>query len=267
MRGRPASDYPYFDNAGLPLAFAHRGGALAGSNVGLENSMVAFQGAVDLGYRYVETDIHATKDGALVAFHDMTLDRTTNGAGPIAERTVADLHAVRIDGREPIPLLAEILSSWPELRVNIDTKSEAGMRLLPWLLSQHKAWDRVCVVSFSPFRVRQLRRLLGPRVATALTVPAVGALRLLPRAAVPFLGLPGQGQAAQVPVRKGPLEVLTTEFLSRAHQLGLHVDVWTVDAAEEIRRLLDLGVDGIMADRIDVLRAVYRERGLWPADG
>lgn len=265
-RSRPASDFPYFDNGGLPLAFAHRGGALSGSNVGLENSMVAFQTAVDLGYRYIETDVHATRDGALLAFHDATLDRATNGTGRLAEHTRAELRSVRIDGREPIPLLADILTAWPDLKVNIDAKSPASARLLPNVVRQHRAEDRVCVASFSAAQVRLLRRLLGPRVPTSFSAPGVGALRLLPSPTLQWLAVAGRGQAAQVPVRRGSLEIVTADFVARAHRLGTQVHVWTIDAPDDMRRLLDLGVDGIMTDRIDLLREVYLERGAWPAD-
>jgi glycerophosphoryl diester phosphodiesterase len=264
-RSRPASDFPYFDNDGLPLAFAHRGGALSGDNVGLENSMVAFQTAVDLGYRYIETDVHVTRDGALLAFHDATLDRATDGTGPIAERTRADLRSVLIDGREPIPLLADILTSWPDLKVNIDAKSPASAVLLGSVIRQQRAEDRVCVASFSAARIRVLRHVLGPRVPTSFSAPGVGALRLLPGTCVQWLSVAGRAQAAQVPVRKGALEIVTADFVSRAHRLGTQVHVWTIDAPDDMRRLLDLGVDGIMTDRIDLLREVYRERGVWPA--
>lgn len=260
---RRASDYPYFDNAGFPIAYAHRGGALTGANVGLENSMVAFQTAVDMGYRYIETDVHATSDGALLAFHDATLDRATDGTGAIASLPLSELRSVKIGGKEPIPSLDEVLNSWPNLRVNIDAKSDACIGPLAAAIDAHHAWQRVCVASFSPVRIRALRARLDPRVPTAYAAPAVAALRLLPTAAARRLVLGRRAQAAQVPVRRGPLEIITADFVSRAHELGKHVHVWTIDAPEEIHRLLDLGVDAIMTDRIDVLRDVYRERGIW----
>ncbi|MGI8888765.1 MAG: glycerophosphodiester phosphodiesterase family protein [Nocardioidaceae bacterium] len=262
-RLRRASDYPYFDNAGFPIAYAHRGGALTGANVGLENTMVAFQTAVDMGYRYIETDVHATRDGALLAFHDATLDRATDGTGAIARQTISELRSVKMDGREPIPSLNEILSTWAHLRVNIDAKSDSCVGPLVAAIEGHRAWDRVCVASFSPVRTRLLRTLLDPRVPTACAAIEVAALRLLPGRAVRRSLLGGHAQAAQVPVRRGHLEIVTADFVSRAHELGKHVHVWTVDAPDEISRLLELGVDAIMTDRIDVLRDVYRERGIW----
>lgn len=263
VRLRRASDYPYFDNGGRAIAYAHRGGALTGANVGLENTMVAFQTAVDMGYRYIETDVHATSDGVLLAFHDATLDRATDGRGAIARQSRRSLQAVKIDGREPIPTLDEILSTWAHLRVNVDAKSDSCVRPLVAAINAHQAWDRVCVASFSPVRTRLLRELLDPRVPTAFAAVEVAALRLLPSRAARRSLLGGQAMAAQVPVRRGHLEIVTADFLSRAHELGKHVHVWTIDAPDEMIRLLDLGVDAIMTDRIDVLRDVYVNRGIW----
>ncbi len=258
-----AADFPYFDNAGLPLAFAHRGGSLQGDDVGLENSLFAFQAAVDLGYTHVETDVHATKDGVLVAFHDPTLTRMTDTDGIIEELTYAELSRARIGGREPIPRLEELLTSWPRLRLNIDAKSPRAVHLLARAIAEHQAWDRVCVASFSPRALRLLRRLLGPRVATAYSPVGVAALLVLPTRLLRARALGSVGQAAQVPVRRGRLEIVTPRFLDRAHVLGKQVHVWTINAPEEMSRLLDLGVDGIITDRIVALRDVYQARGIW----
>ncbi len=270
-----AVDYPYFDNAGLPIAFAHRGGGpLTGNEavgteavslemVGLENSMVAFQAAVDLGYRYVETDVHATRDGVVVAFHDSTLDRMTGSPGVIRNLTYDDLRHTRIGGREPIPTLDELLTSWPHLRLNIDAKAATAVAPLAAAIVRHRAWDRVCVASFSPRHLRALRRLLGPRVATAYSSIGVAGLRLLPAHRLRTLALGSFAQAAQVPVRHRLLDIVTPAFIDRAHQLGKQVHVWTIDDPAEITRLLDMGVDAIISDRIDLLREVFSARGIW----
>lgn len=258
-----AADYPYFDNGGRPIAFAHRGGALTGSTPLLENTMVAFQAAVDLGYRYVETDVHATQDGVLVAFHDPTLERTTDAEGLISDLTYKELLSVKIGGREAIPRLSDLLSTWPDVRFNIDAKSPRAVRLLAAAIAEHRAWDRVLVASFSTPQLWQLRRLLGPRVATAHSAVGNTALRLLPTQTLRRLTVGRHGQAAQVPVRRGPLEIVTPSFLNAAHVLGKQVHVWTINAPGEMHRLLDLGVDGIVTDHIEVLRDVYRSRGIW----
>jgi glycerophosphoryl diester phosphodiesterase len=257
-----ASDYAYFDNGGKPIAFAHRGG-LIGESPSRENSMAAFEAAVGLGYTYVETDVQATRDGVLVAFHDLSLERMTGAGGAIGDRTFAELERVLIGGTEAIPRLSDLLTAWPDLRVNIDAKSPASVELLAKVLAAHRAWDRVCVASFAPWHLRRLRRLLGPRVATSYSAVGVAAMMVLPTRSLRRLAVGHVGQAAQVPVRRGPIEVVTSSFLDRAHELGKQVHVWTINTPAEMHRLLDLGVDGLVSDRIDVLRDVYLSRGIW----
>jgi len=257
----PAAEYPYFDNDGLPLAFAHRGGGL-GDGTTLENSMMAFQAAIDLGYRHIETDVQATKDGVPVIFHDSALDRTTDGQGAIEDFTWKDLASIKLGGIEAIARLDDVFDTWPELRLNIDAKSAAAVPLLAEAVIRHRAFDRVCLAAFSHRSVKELRRRAGPRVATSFGRVEIGILRLLPGAGLRSF-LVGPGQVTQVPVRRGPLEIVTPGFIDRMHQHGLQVHVWTIDEADEINRLLDLGVDGIFSDRIDVLKDTYVARGIW----
>src|SRR5690606_33773348 len=168
---RPAK-YPYPEHDGL-LAFAHRGGASAWP----ENTMPAFQGAVDLGYRYLETDVHATRDGVLLAFHDDKLDRVTDRTGVIAEMDYADVKQARVDGREPIPLMAELLSAWPDVRINIDPKRDNAAGPLIRLLKDMNAIDRVCVTAFSGKRTAGIRAALGPRLCTGMGPMSTSRLR------------------------------------------------------------------------------------------
>ncbi|MGI8578470.1 MAG: glycerophosphodiester phosphodiesterase family protein [Nocardioidaceae bacterium] len=264
MRRRPrAEDYPFFDNAGMPIAYAHRGGALTGDGLGLENTMVAFATAVELGYRYIETDVRATADGVLLAFHDGTLERSTDRTGVIARLPYDAVRKAKIDGREPIPLLADVLSSWPDLHVNIDAKANSAVQPLASAIAEHRAWDRVCVASFNARRLSYLRQLVGRRVASALSPVEVAAWRYLPRPVLRQLSIGRGGQAAQVPVRHGPVEVVTCGFIERAHDLGKVVHVWTIDAPAQMCALLDQGVDAIISDRIDLLRDVFQARGVW----
>ncbi|MEU1657613.1 glycerophosphodiester phosphodiesterase [Streptomyces griseofuscus] len=248
--------HPYLDHPG-PLAFAHRGGAADG----VENTAAQFRRAVELGYRYIETDVHATADGRLVAFHDTTLDRVTDGAGRIAELPWSEVRRARVGGREPVPLFEELLETFPEVRWNIDIKAEPALRPLLDLLERTGAWDRVCVGSFSEARVLRAQRLAGPRLATSFGTRGVLSLRLR------SWGLPAavrrSAVAAQVPEAQSGVPVVDARFVRAAHARGLHVHVWTINEPERMHRLLDLGVDGIMTDHIDTLRKVMEERGVW----
>jgi glycerophosphoryl diester phosphodiesterase len=258
--------YEFLDHPG-PIPFAHRGGARDGP----ENTMTAFQRAVDLGYRYLETDVHATADGVLVAFHDRTLDRVTDHHGAIARLPYSHVARARIAGTEPIPLLEDILGSWPDVRVNIDIKDAPATAPLAAALHRTRAWHRVCVTSFSTRRLAALRaRLplftdtdvctsLGPRGVMALRARSYGG----PAAKLVRLAATGVA-CAQVPYALGPVPFVTEPFLAQAHELGLKVHAWTVNDPAEMERLLDLGIDGIMTDDLTTLRDVMAARDLWP---
>lgn len=246
--------HPYLDWPG-PIAFAHRGGASDNP----ENTMPAFRHAADLGYRYLETDVHATRDGVLVAFHDPDLSRTCGIDATIGELTWADVAAARVDGVEPIPRFDDLMEAFPDHRVNIDCKADGALEPLAEALRHLDCLDRVCVGAFDDRRLIRLRRLLGERLCTSFGPAETAYLRLLGRVARPPFG----GQAAQVPVRQGPIALATERFVANAHRHGLHVHVWTIDDPEEMNRLLDLGVDGVMTDRPQVLKDVLVGRGQW----
>ncbi|MFG2308376.1 glycerophosphodiester phosphodiesterase [Streptomyces sp. NPDC048566] len=248
--------HPYLDHPG-PIPFAHRGG----SADGLENTPAQFRRAVDAGYRYIETDVHATADGRLVAFHDTTLDRVTDGAGRIADLPWEEVRRARVAGSEPVPLFEEVLETFPEVRWNVDVKAEPALVPLLDLIARADAWDRVCVGSFSEARVARARHLAGPRLATSLGTRGVLNLRLR------SWGVPGavrrSALAAQVPETQSGVPVVDRRFVNAAHARGLQVHVWTVNEPQHMHRLLDLGVDGIMTDHIDTLRKVLEDRGTW----
>ncbi|MBD9728475.1 glycerophosphodiester phosphodiesterase [Streptomyces caniscabiei] len=248
--------HPYLDHPG-PIAFAHRGGAADG----LENTMAQFRRAVESGYRYIETDVHASRDGRLVAFHDATLDRMTDGAGRIADLTWKEISHARVAGVEPVPLFAELLEEFPDVRWNIDVKAESALHPLLNLIARTESWDRVCVGSFSESRVARARRLAGPRLATSYGTSGVLGLRLR------SWGVPAtvrrSAVAAQVPESHAGVPVVDHRFVRAAHARGLQVHVWTVNEPQRMHRLLDLGVDGIMTDHIDTLREVLEDRGTW----
>jgi glycerophosphoryl diester phosphodiesterase len=245
---------------------AHRGF----SREGLENSMAAFRAAVDLGYQHVETDVHTTSDGVLLLFHDDTLDRVTDGRGRVSDLTAAEVAASRIGGREPVPLFDDLLAAFPDARVNLDVKDWGSVRSLAAGIERHGAHDRVLVASFSDRRRRAVLKLLSRPVASSAGVVTNGLVVLLgPLLPVALLRLVLRRplrdvQALQVPVRHGVIPVVTSGLIRRAHALGLVVHVWTINEPAEMRRLLDLGVDGIVTDRADLLKQVLQERDEWP---
>ncbi|MEO6652042.1 MAG: glycerophosphodiester phosphodiesterase [Ilumatobacteraceae bacterium] len=247
--------HPFLEWPGT-LAIAHRGGA----SVNPENTMSAFQHAVDLGYTYLETDVHATSDGVLLAFHDSELDRTTDRTGVINDLPWSEVRAARVDGHETIPLFDDLLEQFPNCRINIDCKADSAVDALVASLRRHDCLDRVLVGGFSDARLRRLRSAFGDALCTSFGPRQIAALRATGR-------VPGGGHAAQVPVRSGPVTIVTEAFIDRAHRLGLHVHVWTIDEPVDMNRLLDLGVDGIITDEPQLLKEVLVARNDWHFPG
>lgn len=243
--------HPFLDWPG-PIAFAHRGG----TSEHPENSLAAFRHAVDLGYTYLETDVHATTDGVLVAFHDDDLARTCGRAGHIAALPWSEVSRARIDGSEPIPLFDELIEAFPDARVNIDCKADSAVDALVAAIRRHDCLDRICIGGFSDARLRRLRRELGDGLCSSFGPVQTAAWRF-------GLPVPWGGQAAQVPVSQGRLTIVTERTVDRAHARGYHVHVWTIDDADEMRRLLDVGVDGLMTDQPAVLKRVLEDRNQW----
>ncbi|MGC5012262.1 glycerophosphodiester phosphodiesterase family protein [Streptosporangium sp. DT93] len=254
--------YAFLDHPG-PLAFAHRGGA----SEGRENTFAAFERAVRLGYTYLETDAHATADGVLLAFHDHTLDRVTDRRGRIAELPYRAVRQARIGGVDEIPLMEDLLGAWPEARFNIDVKEAAAVAPLAEAIRRTSSHDRICLTSFSEERLQRARAAIGRDVCSALGPRGVATLRAaattsgygrllarLTRAGIP---------CAQVPVGFRGLRITTPSLIRTAHALGMQVHVWTVNDTTAMRRLLDLGVDGLMTDDISGLRDVLASRGQW----
>lgn len=239
----------------LPIAFAHRGGA----GLSPENTWRAFEHAVELGYAYLETDVHATADGVLVAFHDKTLDRVTDASGRISRLPHSVVAAARIGGTEPVPLLEDLLGAWPDVRFNIDVKDSPAVGPLASVLRRTAAWDRVCITSFSARRLAATRRALQRPVCMATSPVGVGALHFgLPAAVIAPRFAALSVRCAQVPV-----SMATAQFVGRAHAAGLQVHVWTVNDRQVMADLLDLGVDGIITDETQALREVLLGRGQW----
>jgi glycerophosphoryl diester phosphodiesterase len=252
--------HPFLDHP-TPLAIAHRGGSLDG----IENTMASFGAAVDMGYRYLETDVRVTADGELVVFHDVTLDRVIRQPGRLRDLTWTELSKLLVGGREPVPRLSDVLAAWPDIRLVIDPKCDAAVDPLIRVLRDHDAVDRVCVGSFSDDRLRRVRRAFGPTVCTSMGPAELVRLRLAAWGVVPVTAVPRAAQCVQMPLRYGPVRFTEPRCIDLAHRLGLQVHVWTINDRTTMQRLLDLGVDAIITDDIVALRDVLRARELWHA--
>ena len=256
---------------GAPLGFAHRGWTPAHAGTGRahawENTLEAFAAALDLGITHLETDVQTTSDGVAVVLHDPDLARTTGRAVPVSSITWPELSDVRVAGLHRVPRVEEVLDAFPEAVLNIDVKDARAVRPLAAALRRADAQDRTLVASFDGRRARAVQ-VLVPGVARSAGMAATGGARLA--AALERLSAPlgrhlleratAGADALQVPEHAGRLRVVTPRLLRLAHDIGLQVHVWTVDDPDDMDRLLDLGVDGLMSDRADVLSAVLRRR-------
>ena len=224
--------------------------------------MAAFAHAVRLGFTHLETDVHATADGRAVAFHDAELDRVTDSNGRISDIPWSRVSRARIDGTEPIPLLEDLFEEFPHTRFNLDPKSDAAVDPMVDVIRRTGSEDRVCITSFSGRRTARAVSSLPPGVCHGAGPAAIG--RILMRG----LRLPvprPRVHVAQVPIRYGPVRIVTRRFVRAAHRAGIAVHVWTIDDRTDMEDLLDLGVDGIMTDRPERLREVLVARGMWPS--
>lgn len=254
--GRPRDDrgMRYHELTG-PLAVAHRGGA----GLAPENTMEAFRRSYAIGIRYLETDVRVTADDQLVAFHDATLGRMTPDRGRVRMRTLAELRRMPVLGGGYVLPLADLLRSFPCAFFTLDVKVAEVEAPLARLLEQTGSTGRVCVTAARARWLRALREQTATDLTTALSWHAIARLMGTARALRTDPGC----RYAHIPLRLGPVAVFDVDVLSRAHDLGLKVIVWTVNKTETMHRLLDCGVDGIITDRPDLLRETLIARGQW----
>lgn len=253
----------YLDAEG-PRVFAHRG--FADGVPG--NTLAAFHAALEAGATHLESDVRATRDGIPVLFHDEHLSvglvpgsAAMPGGPAIRSLTLADVRRIDLGGGHGIPTVAEALHAFPEALWNLDLKAPDAVVATAKQVWRTGAADRVLLTSFSEAARARAVRLL-PGIATSASSIGTGAILLaaltgraaLVRAVVRLL--PGTVLALQIPERAGPLPLVTTPLLATLHAAGLEVHVWTVNERSDIRRLLLMGVDGIVTDRPDVARAV-----------
>lgn len=225
--------------------------------------MAAFNDAVRLGFRHIETDVRTSRDGVAVLAHDEALAPLTGGPGRVGDRSWHELSRLRTPRGESLARLEEALSAFPRTRFNLDAKSDAAVAPMAEAILRCGARERVCVASFDERRTRRLRRLLGEGVCWSPGRRAVTALWLAGWGVpVPASGFP----AVQVPPRWRGLPVVTRRLVAAAHARGAQVHVWTVNEEPEMERLLDLDVDGLITDRPRALRHVLERRGQWSGE-
>jgi len=227
----------FFDST-RPLVFAHRGGM----TLGPENTLPTFDAGMRAGADGLELDVHLSVDGVVVVHHDTTLERTTDGAGPIATKTAAEL------SRLGVPALREVLSRYPEARIIIEMKVDAEEigDAVAREVRDANAVARVCAAGYGARALTAVRRALPEMASSAHRAEAQRALRRT-WMRWPLRSCAWQGY--QVPECAGRLRVVSPRFIRYAHLAGLKVQVWTVDEERDMRRLLDWGVDALISNR------------------
>lgn len=267
-RSRPGRTYL----AGAPLLVAHRGG----SRLAPENTLEAFRDAVERWRAdMLEMDVRLTRDGEVVVIHDGTVDRTTDGTGPVASFTLEELQRLDAGHRfvDPggeasfrgrgvrIPRFEDVLMALPHVRMNVEAKEPQVAAPLVDIVRRHGAEARVLVAAEHERCRDAVRGYPGPWGASRTQVFWFWLLHRLPGGG-PYTPA---ADILQVPeVWKG-LRIVTPAFVREAHRRNLPVQVWTVDDPDDMRRLLALGVDGIQSDRPDLLARVLVEVAGRPA--
>ncbi len=252
-----------------PVAIAHRGSRLLWP----ENTMEAFSGAFEMGYRHLETDLHMTSDGVLVCIHDHTVDRTTGGSGEVSSFTFDELQTLdagyRHGDREgfgfrgkgiTIPSFFQVVTDLADVSLVVDLKIEGLAQPLADLIEELSNHERLIVGGFSDERLDEFRKVTGGSVATS-TGPTLSRMWVL--ASRVGRGGGGEASALQLPTQIRGVRVVDEKLVRSAHDAGLQVHVWTVNDTNEMERLLNIGVDGLVTDRPDLLKTVLTGRGEW----
>ncbi|MDC0474600.1 glycerophosphodiester phosphodiesterase family protein [Hyphomicrobiales bacterium] len=238
------------------LAFAHRGG----NEFAPENSFRAFKSAVDIGYKYLETDVHLTKDGFLIAFHDDTLDRVTDKSGLIRDLTLSEIKKAKIAGTDEIPLLSELLNSFTDCFFNIDCKVDETVQPLINLINNKDFINRVCVGSFSQKRINFIRKSLGKEVKTSMGPAEVILSKFL---SYTSLGYNFKSSYTSIPIRRYGINLLDERNINYLKSNNQKVIAWTINDEDQMKMLINIGIDGIMTDNLTLLKKVLIEESLW----
>ncbi len=245
-----------------PIRFAHRGSRVLWP----ENTMYAFSKAVeDLHYHYLEIDVRLTSDHIPVVFHDTKLDRTTSGTGKVAEHTLAEIKALdaahHFDPENDYPLrgtgvgistLEELYGTWPDVRLNIDLKDPAEEWAVAEVIRAFDAEHRTLIGSFNDRRIARFRRITRGRVAVSAGPTASASMYIASRTG---RTIHRKVQAYQLPFDYRGTRI-DDKLIGAVHRAGAHIHLWTVNDPDDMRRFIDMGVDGIVTDRPDLLNEV-----------
>ena len=266
LTSHPATPHPWFaaqPGQNKPLVFAHQGG----EGLWPSNTMLGFDNSAKLGADVLDTDMHMTKDGALVLMHDETVNRTTNGTGAIRDLTLAEIkkldaaYSFSTDGGKTfpyrgqgvtVPTLEELFRAYPDKRIGIEikqTEPEATAKAFCQAIRKANMQNKVLVSSFRQQNMLAFRREC-PEIATSATE-----IEARDFFVAQMIGLQGiitpEYQSLQIPERNSGFTLLTAQFIAAAHSRGLPVQPWTINTEDDLRRIIALGVDAINTDYPD----------------
>ena len=227
--------HPFFSSSFQP--FVHRGNSVNFT----ENTLEAFQDAVNLGYKYIETDLRMTKDGEIVTFHDQS--------------TYAELRNIPLLRGGHIPKLTEVMEQFPETRFNVDLKIQGLINKVAKIIDSHNAYNRVCIASFDTKRLRAFKRLRN-QACISMGILDVVFLKL-------FKYLISSVDCIQIPLHWKGIKVLDDNLIKTAQSNDLKVHVWTINSQETMESLINMKVDGIMTDDAELLKNVCLKSNLF----
>jgi glycerophosphoryl diester phosphodiesterase len=238
------------------LAFAHRGG----NDFAPENTFESFQFAVENGFKYLETDVHPASDNKLMAFHDPTLDRVTNAEGRIIDFSSIDLKKVKVKNNYRIPLMEELLESFPNCFFSIDMKCDQSVKPLIDLVKRNNALERVCFASFNQNRLNFVRETFNNKCITSM-----GPKEIITSKICSYINLKKNinSHLASMPVSRYNIKLIDKKSVAYLQSLNIKVIAWTINNADQMRHLISIGVDGIMTDKLKLLKNILIEKNLW----
>ncbi|MDR7077072.1 glycerophosphoryl diester phosphodiesterase [Neobacillus niacini] len=267
-----------FFNHNRPLVIAHQGGELLAPS----NTMTAFENAAKLGVDVLETDIHITKDGHLVAIHDPTVDRTTNGKGAVADLTLAEIqeldagyHFKDLEGKYSyrgkgvyIPTVDEMFQAFGNMKIEIEIKDDNPPERIDeissslWnLIEKYQMEDKILIAAFDQDILTTFEKYAKGRVAISAGRQEVKSFVVFHKFFLRNLYVP-KVDAFQLPVEDSGFDLTDKRLINGAHRLGMEIHYWTIDDPRTMEQLIDAGADGILTNRPDLLLKLLEEKGM-----